>query len=244
MGQETRIAMWSGPRNISTAMMYSFDNRQDCHVTDEPLYASFLSETKTPHPVARKVIETYENDEKKVISELNGPIPGGKSIWYQKHMCHHVIDWSDLTWMDGFHNCFLIRDPREVLLSLRKITNAINLEATGLPQQIRIFEYVNAISNSNPIVIDSKSVLEDPRSVLSSLCRLLGIDFSEKMLSWDPGPRKCDGVWAKYWYESVWNSSGFESYSPPEGELDRETELVLDEAIPLYEKLKGLIHKT
>ena len=118
----------------------------------------------------------------------------------------------------------------------------INLEATGLPQQIRIIDYVISSSNSNPIVIDSKSVLEDPRSVLSSLCRSLKIDFSEKMLSWDPGPRKCDGVWAKYWYESVWNSSGFEPYSPPEGELDRETELVLSEATPLYEELKGLIN--
>ena len=244
MGQETRIAMWSGPRNISTAMMYSFDNRQDCHVTDEPLYASFLSETQTPHPVARKVIETYENDEKKVISELNGPRPEGKSIWYQKHMSHHVIDWSDLTWVDGFHNCFLIRDPREVLLSLKKITDVINLEATGLPQQIRIIEYVISNSNPNPIVIDSKSVLDDPRSVLSSLCRSLGIDFSEKMLSWHPGPRKCDGVWAEYWYKSVWNSSGFESHTPPDGELDEETELILDQAIPLYEALKGLIHKT
>ena len=123
----TRIAMWSGPRNISTALMYSFENRFDCHATDEPLYASFLLNSRTPHPGAEEVIEKNETDLGKVITTLTGPIPDEKQIWYQKHMCHHIPEDSDISWIDDFKNCFLIRNPRDVLLSLSKITDSIDL---------------------------------------------------------------------------------------------------------------------
>jgi len=235
-----KIAMWSGPRNISTAMMYSFDNRLDCHASDEPLYANFLISTGMQHPGAEVVIRKQESDLERVISQLTGPIPRGKKIWYQKHMCHHVMDDSDISWVDGLTNCFLIRDPREVLLSLSKITDSIDLRSTGLPQQIRIVEHVTVRSGFNPPILDSKEILENPRSMLGELCDLVGINFDEKMLSWDPGPRDCDGAWAKFWYGSVWDSSGFSAPSPREGELSPYLLGVLDEAIPLYQKLREI----
>ena len=232
--------MWSGPRNISTAMMYAFDNRLDCHATDEPLYANFLMSTGTQHPGAKEIMEKHEADLDRLISQLTGPIPEGKSIWYQKHMCHHVMDDSDISWIDGLTNCFLIRDPREVLLSLSKITDSIDLRSTGLPQQIRIVEHVTKQSGFIPPILDSKEILENPRALLRELCDLVGINFDQKMLSWEPGPRACDGVWAEYWYGSVWASSGFSPPSPREGELNSYLSGVLDEAMPLFQKLHGI----
>ena len=232
--------MWSGPRNISTAMMYAFDNRVDCHVTDEPLYANFLMSTGTRHPGAKTVMEKHETDLEQVISQLIGPIPGGKPIWYQKHMCHHVPGDSDLSWIDGFSNCFLIRDPREVLSSLSKITSAIDLWSIGLPQQYRIVEHVIETKGRIPPVIDSKDVLINPEGVLSSLCRELGIQFSEEMTSWDPGPRDCDGNWAEYWYQSVWESSGFSPYSTKELDLPISLESIVEDAQEIYQSLWDL----
>ena len=232
--------MWSGPRNISTAMMYAFDNRLDCHATDEPLYANFLMSTGTQHPGAKEIMEKHEADLDRLISQLTGPIPEGKSIWYQKHMCHHVMDDSDISWIDGLTNCFLIRDPREVLLSLSKITDSIDLRSTGLPQQIRIVEHVTKQSGFSPPILDSKEILENPRALLRELCDLVGINFDQKMLSWEPGPRACDGVWAEYWYGSVWASSGFSPPSPRGGELNSYLSGVLDEAMPLLQKLHGM----
>ena len=171
---------------------------------------------------------------------LNGPVPGEKGIWYQKHMCHHVPGDSDLSWIDGFSNCFLIRDPREVLSSLSKITSAIDLWSIGLPQQYRIVEHVIETKGRIPPVIDSKDVLINPEGVLSSLCRELGIQFSEEMTSWDPGPRDCDGNWAEYWYQSVWESSGFSPYSTKELDLPSSLESVVEDAQEIYQSLWDL----
>lgn len=237
MSETTRIAMWSGPRNISTAMMYSFDSRLDCHATDEPLYASFLLSTGTPHPDANEVIEHHEADFDLIVSQLTGPVPDGMPIWYQKHMCHHIPKESDLSWIDGFRNCFLIRDPREVLLSLSKITDVVDLWVTGLPQQMRILEHVSAISNKTPPIVDSRDVLEDPKGLLSRLCESVGIPFTEEMMSWEPGPKECDGIWAKHWYRSVWGTSGFSPYRSREGELGGGLDTVLDDAMQIYNEL-------
>ena len=240
MTEPIRVAMWSGPRNISTAMMYSFDNRTDCHATDEPLYASYLLRSGTPHPGAEEVLREYDTDFSSVTSMLNGPVPGEKGIWYQKHMCHHVPGDSDLSWIDGFSNCFLIRDPREVLSSLSMITRAIDRWSIGLPQQYRIVEHVIETKGRIPPVIDSKDVLINPEGVLSSLCRELGIQFSEEMTSWDPGPRDCDGNWAEYWYQSVWESSGFSPYSTKELDLPSSLESVVEDAQEIYQSLWDL----
>ena len=240
----TRIAMWSGPRNISTALMYSFENRSDCYATDEPLYASFLLKSGTPHPGAEEVIENNEAQVGKIITTLTGPIPDEKQIWYQKHMCHHLPPDSDISWIDNFKNCFLIRNPREVLLSLSKITDSIDLLSTGLPQQLTIFRHVIKSSGKIPPVIDSADVLEDPESILSLLCESISIPFSQRMLSWDPGPRSCDGIWGKYWYDSVWKSSGFSSSSSKEGELSEHLHSVLEESTMIYQELRGMRIRT
>ena len=237
MVEATKIAMWSGPRNLSTALMYSFDNRDDCYATDEPLYANYLLTTGTQHPGSEEIIQSQETDLESITAELNGPVPEGKKVWYQKHMCHHVPRQSDLSWTEGLVNCFLIRDPREVLLSLSKITKEVDLWSTGLPQQIRILDYVSGRSPTEPIVLDSADVLRDPRSALTSLCESIGIQFYEEMLSWEPGPRKCDGVWGKYWYSSVWESSGFLPVTKRRGQLNGPISRVLEEAAPLFEDL-------
>ena len=239
MAEGTRVAMWSGPRNISTAMMYSFDNRPDCFATDEPLYANFLLSTKTAHPDADEVIDHYETDLESIISHLTGPIPDGMPVWYQKHMCHHVRGDADLDWLDGLTNCFLIRDPREVLLSLSNITDVVNLWVMGLPQQMRILSHLVETTGKDPLILDARDVLENPEGMLSALCDRLGIEYTDEMASWDPGPRECDGIWARHWYDSVWNSTGFSPYSPREGILRPEHESVLEEAIPLYDELWG-----
>ncbi len=237
MSEGVSIAMWSGPRTISTAMMYSFDNRQDCYATDEPLYANFLHSTRTPHPGAQEVMENQETDTGAVIAHLTGPIPHGMPIWYQKHMCHHVMDDADISWIDGLANCFLIRNPREVLLSLSKVTDSIDLRSTGLPQQIKIVDHVTRVSGRTPPILDSAEILGDPRALLTKLCDSVGVPFSEQMLSWEPGPRKCDGIWARFWYDSVWLTSGFVPPVPREGDLGTHLSGVLDEAMPLYQEL-------
>ena len=237
MTEGIRIAMWSGPRNISTAMMYSFDNRPDCYATDEPLYANFLKNTEIEHPDAEKVIECYDTNLDSIVDRLTGPIPDGKQIWYQKHMCHHVERDSELSWIDGLSNCFLIRDPREVLLSLSKITDVVDLWVTGLPQQMRILGHVVDKTGENPPIIDARDILENPVGVLSSLCEIIGIRFREEMVSWKPGPRDCDGIWAKHWYSSVWKSSGFSLPHPREGQLKREYLNILGEAEEMYDEL-------
>jgi len=150
------------------------------------------------------------------------------------------MDDSDISWIDGLTNCFLIRDPREVLLSLSKITDSIDLRSTGLPQQIRIVEHLTNDSGFIPPILDSKEILDNPRAMLGELCDSVGINFDQKMMSWEPGPRDCDGAWAEYWYDSVWASSGFAPPSPRVGELAPHLSEVLDEAMPLYQKLREI----
>lgn len=237
MSDPIRVAMWSGPRNISTAMMYSFDNRPDCYVSDEPLYANFLLSSGTPHPGADEIIESYDTDLLSIIEKLSGPVPGNKRLWYQKHMCHHVPKDFPLSWIDGFSNCFLIRDPREVILSLSKITDEVDLWSLGLPQQIKILEHVVETRGNIPPIIDSRDVLDDPKGILSTLCHEIGLEFHDSMISWRPGPRECDGNWAKFWYKSVWGSSGFEPYIPRTGEVSPHLLSVLEDAKGMYDSL-------
>jgi len=234
--EDCKIAMWSGPRNISTAMMYSFENRDDCCAIDEPFYAHFLQKTGTNHPGAQKVIETYETDYLKITQHLSGDIPEDLPIWYQKQMCHHISPGSELEWIQNLTNCFLIRDPREVLLSLSKITHEVSLWATGLPQQIMLYEKVSEIE-SRPPILDSRDILENPRKMLEMLCQELNIPFSELMLEWEPGSRECDGIWGEYWYESVWSSTGFSPFRARTGELNPSLESILDKAMPVYREL-------
>ena len=234
-----RIAMWSGPRNISTAMMRAWENRADTVVVDEPLYAFYLLRTGLPHPGAAEIIAQDETDWRAVAARLTGALPPGATVFYQKHMAHHLLPEVERDWLWGLEHAFLLRDPREMLLSLSKVTPNPRPEDTGLPQQLELFEEVERRTGRTPPVLDAKDVLDDPRALLGRLCDALGVAFDEAMLSWPAGPRDTDGRWARHWYASVERSTGFEAWHPRTGALDPALEGVLAECVPYYEKLNA-----
>ena len=230
--------MWSGPRNISTALMRSWGSRADTFVTDEPLYAHYLRETGLPHPGAGEVIRRHEPDWRKVAGWLTGPIPEGRAIWYQKHMAHHLLPGIGREWLTGLRNCFLIREPAEMLASLLKILPEPGLEDTGLPQQVELFEWELARTGRVPIVIDGRDVLHDPEGSIRLWCRALDVNFTEAMLSWEAGPRTTDGAWAPHWYSAVERTTGFQAYQQREAELPDRFRPLLRECQELYLQLK------
>ena len=232
-----RIAMWSGPRNISTAMMRSWGNRADTFVCDEPLYAHYLLYTKTSHPGVEEVIRSQENDWRKVVEWLTHFEPPGKSIFYQKHMTHHLLPDIDRRWLDDLTNAFLIREPREVVASFVKVAGTPRLEETGLPQQLSIFNWVRTKTGTIPPVVDSRDVLENPERLLKLLCESLQVDFTSTMLSWPAGPRDTDGVWAKYWYDSVLKSTTFQPYKAKNDDVPSHLTGLLEQAEAIYHDL-------
>ena len=232
-----RVAMWSGPRNISTAMMRSWENRGDTAVWDEPFYACYLDATGIEHPVGSEVIAAGETDWRRVVERLVGEVPGGRPVFFQKHMTHHLLPEIDREWMSEVVNCFLVRDPREVLASYARMRSTVTVEDVGVPQQAEIFDYVQARNAGSPVVLDARDVLENPRGVLSALCDRVGIEFTERMLAWPPGPRESDGVWAKHWYHSVHRSSGFQPYVAKTEPLPGHLEPLARECEPHYRRL-------
>ncbi len=214
-----RIAMWSGPRNISTALMRSWGNRADTAVIDEPLYAFYLHATGKKHPVAAEVIAAGEPDWRQVTSRLTSANPEGKKIVYQKQMTHHLLPAIERNWLGRLTNCFLIRDPSEVIVSYLKKNDDPTAEDLGFPQQVEIFEWVRAHGTSAPPVIDARDVLEQPAQTLSRLCEAVGVPFDDAMLSWPPGLRATDGIWAKHWYGEVARSTSFQNYRPRTAEV-------------------------
>ena len=229
--------MWSGPRNISTALMRSWESRGDTAVWDEPLYAHYLRETGVDHPGRDEVVARHEGDWREVVARLLGPVPGAKPIFYQKHMAHHLLPDVDREWLDRVRNGFLIRDPREMLISLARVTPRPTVEDTGLPQQLEIFERVAARRGSPPPVIDARDVLMDPEPLLTRLCEALGVPFQRAMLSWKPGPRETDGVWARHWYAAVEASRGFQPYVPKTEALPQRLAGVHAECEAIYRRL-------
>lgn len=239
MSQITRICLWSGPRNISTALMYSFAQRQDTAVFDEPLYAHYLSKTaaREYHPGAEEVIATMENDGKKVVDSL---ILGSQDapVLFFKHMTHHL---NDLDW-DFMHqtvNVILTRDPYDMLPSYAKQVNQPALHDVGYALHLKLLDYLKSIGQSPP-VLDSKQTLLNPRGVLSQLCSRIGIPFDEVMLSWPAGARHEDGAWSKFWYHSVHQSTGFQTYRRKEEPFPEHLRPLLTECQPYYEKLSSL----
>jgi len=229
--------MWSGPRNISTAMMRAWDNRGDAFVCDEPLYAHYLAQTGRQHPGTAEVIAAGETDVKKVIDWLLGPVPGGKRVFYQKHMSHHLLPDMDRGWLRRVTNCFLIREPREVITSLIKHVPDATLPDTGFPQQAEIFERVIEWTGKVPSVVDARDVLNDPRGVLGRLCEAVGVAFTDRMLSWPPGLRETDGVWAKYWYKEVETTTSFRPYKPKDEPVPQRMLGVLEKCEEFYRRL-------
>jgi hypothetical protein len=207
-----RIAAWSGPRNISTAMMRAWENRPDCVVVDEPLYAHYLQVTKLDHPARDAVIAAGDPDWRRVARWLTGPVPDGRAIWYQKHMSHHLLPGMDTAWVQGLANVFLIRDPALVVASYVKSRAHVAPADIGLLQQLALFDELADALGQAPPVIDAERFLQSPDSQLHALCQALGLPFSERMLSWPAGPRPSDGVWAPHWYAAVWQSTGFEPW--------------------------------
>lgn len=240
-----RIAMWSGPRNISTAMMRSFENRPDTTVIDEPFYAASLARTGADHPMRAEVLASQSQDPAAVAAMLLGPIPKGRRIFYQKHMTHHMQPGFPLDWTSGVVNAFLIRDPVAVLASYTQKWDEVSLEAIGLPRQIELFEREADRLGHAPPVIASAAVLHNPRGALSALCAACGIPFSEAMLAWPAGKRDSDGVWAPAWYEAVERSTGFgpEKPEPSAALLRADLRAIAEKAQPLYERLAGFALK-
>ncbi len=227
------IAMWSGPRNISTAMMRSWEARGDTLVIDEPLYAHYLKQTGIDHPSAHEVIEAGETDTAKVIEDLTAPPPEPYLYVYQKHMAHHLLPGMDLVWVDGLTNALLVREPREMLTSLLEVLPNPDLDATGLPMQVELQERFHW---SLPVA-DSRTVLEQPAGTLRALCQATGAPYTDRMLSWQPGPRPTDGIWAKHWYASVERSTGFGPYKRKDAEVPSRHLPLLRACEALYERL-------
>ena len=234
MSNNIIISMWSGPRNLSTALMRSFGNRSDVtNVLDEPFYASYLVSTNKDHPMKKEVIQsqlTNIDDVKKNCQVAN------KGVTYQKHMTHHIID-KDYSWMNELINCFLIRNPKMVVHSFMKSWNDGGFEDIGFQQQYDIYKYVQENINDNPIIIDASKLRNDPKRVLSKFCEIVGLEWDEKMLSWSTGLKDYDGVWAKHWYPSVLNSTSFKPESKKQINLSDNEKTIVDRAMPIYEEL-------
>jgi hypothetical protein len=239
--EPVRIAMWSGPRNISTAMMRSFGNRPDTAVIDEPFYAAYLAATGIDHPLRAATLASQPADWRDVVPHLLGPVPGGRAIFYQKHMTHHMLAGFGRAWMAQCRNAFLIRAPADVLLSYSARRADVTLGDIGIVQQCELFDAVCEAQGSAPPVIDGADVLADPAGALNALCAALGIPFSTAMLRWDAGPRPTDGAWAPAWYQTVQRSTGF----APRGEtattalLDAALRPIAEAAQPYYERMAG-----
>ncbi|MBL6853055.1 MAG: HAD family hydrolase [Alphaproteobacteria bacterium] len=231
-----RVAMWSGPRNISTAMMRSFENRPDTTVVDEPFYAAFLAGTALNHPMREEVLKSQPTDWRQVAAMLAGPCP--TPVFYQKHMTHHMLAEFDTDWMAECTNVFLIRRPEDVIASYREKHDQVSLEAIGVPQQARLFDQEADRLGRAPTVIDSADISAGPELMLRALCEAIGIPFTERMLSWPKGRRTSDGVWAPAWYDQVEQSTGFVTkakLAPPELPVNLKT--IADAARPYYERL-------
>ena len=213
-----RVAMWSGPRNISTAMMRSWEARGDAAVVDEPFYAHYLARTGLDHPGREAVLAAHESDWRQVVAGLLGPVPGGRPIHYQKHMSHHLLPSIGRVWLEdpSFVHGFLVRDPAAMVCSLARALGRVpELSETGLPQQVALFERIARRDGRAPAVLEAEAVLRDPAAALEALCFRIGVPWTPRMLHWSPGRRATDGAWAPHWYAAVEASSGFGPPRPP-----------------------------
>ncbi len=229
--------MWSGPRNLSTAMMRSFGNRADTFVSDEPFYGAFLKTSGAGHPMREAVIAAMDCDWASVARTIAGPVPDGAPIWYQKHMWHHMVGTVGHDDFAGFTHAFLIRDPERMIASYLRKREAAAFEDFGLERQAEFFAREADRLGRAPPVVDANDVLRDPEAVLTGLCDRLFIPFDPAMLCWPPGRRASDGPWAPHWYQAVEASTGF---GPPEGDpvdLPADARRLADRCRPYYERL-------
>ena len=229
-----RIAMWSGPRSLSTATMRAWENRPDTVVVDEPLYAYYLAATGLEHPGRDEVLASQPTDWRAVVRELTtGDLPAGQTLSYQKHMTHHVLAEVDLDALVGLRHAFLIRDPRDLLASYAQVRTQPTAEDLGLAQQVALFRRFGGP------VVDADDLLRDPEGVLRALCAALGVPYDPAMLSWPAGPRDSDGVWAPHWYASVVASTGFAPYRPSRTALPPHLAELAEQCSTWYDEMAG-----
>tara|TARA_Y100001970_G_scaffold244895_1_gene311487 strand:- start:2100 stop:2894 length:795 start_codon:yes stop_codon:yes gene_type:complete len=237
----TKIAMISGPRTVSTALMYSWGNRNDTYIWDEPLYPFFLKSTGRKDPGREKILQVHkeETNLNLVLKRIKGPIPENKSIFYQKHIASHFTEDVPANFITKMSCAFLIRHPKQMLASLWKTTPSANLYSTGLPQQVTLFKLLIDTNKKIPPVIDSDDIRKMPEKILTKTCRSLGVPFQKSMLKWAHGPRPEDGAWAPWWYESVWKSTQFNPpiTKTPLPKLSKSKKLIFNKCIELYEFL-------
>ena len=234
----TRIAMWSGPRNISTAMMRAWENRPDSGVVDEPFYACYLTATGIQHPMQKEVLASQSSDWDEVIErQLQAELPAGISIQYQKHMTQHMVTDIDPAWFASVKHAFLIRHPAQVVASYGVKRGSVTAEDIGFAQQQKLYDQARQLSDQELPIIDANDVLTDPAACLQKLCERLKVPFHHNMLSWPPGPRDSDGVWAAHWYNSVEQSTGFGAYHEKEVELNEQEQGVVAQCMPFYEQM-------
>ncbi len=231
------VSCWSGPRNISTAVMRSWSSRKDTFVTDEPFYAYYLKETKLRHPFYKEIIDKYSSNYDEVVNYLINKIPRGKKIWYQKHMAHHIFDFNNIEWINNCENCILLRNPKEVISSYSQKNKLNSVEELGYPQQYEIIKYLKKI-NKSYIVIDSSELLKNPQEVLSNWCEKINIKFDKSMLRWQKGNYVSDGIWWKSWYDNVINTTGFQKYEKKDINIENKYDSIYNESMKYYSFMK------
>ena len=238
MKEPIKIAMWSGPRNISTTLMRSFSSRNDTSVIDEPFYAYFLKQTQIKHPEYKEIIKLYEYKYERIVSHLTGDNPDDSLIWYQKQMAQHKLPGDNIDWIKDVTNCFLIRDPMKVINSYSKIYDNITVELLGFPQINEIFQYAKNLNQAIPIVINTDSILKNPEKALQALCNKLNISYQSKMLRWDSGIHKNDGIWGKYWYKNVEKTSSFSKPSESNENFPDKFSSLLEKCNEYYKQIE------
>ncbi len=236
-----KIACWSGPRNISTALMRSWSSREDTFVSDEPFYAYYLKEQQLQHPMHKEIISYYPTRFNDIVRNLSGAIPKQKKYWYQKHMAHHLLGIEDFSWLKDFKNCFLIRHPRDVISSYIKKNTLTSINELGYPQQLKIIEFLQK-NNLEFYIINSDNILDNPKQKLLDWCNHLNIEFDNKMLSWNKGPHKNDGIWGKHWYDRIYQTQSFskKKKSLKNSELSN-FKNIYEESMRYYKKIYSFI---
>jgi len=227
------LFVWSGPRNISTALMRSFENRKDTKVYDEPFYAYYLKRTNLNHPLKDEIINHYHTNEDEVIKLITKDDNNYK-IFYQKHMTHHILDETRLDWIDRGINCFLIRDPAKVIVSYLKKNTLQSIQDVGFKKLYEIFKILNS---KDPIIINSDYLLAHPEKYLKILCQKLNLDFDQNMLNWPKGYRDTDGIWSKIWYQDVISSTTFNTKNTKEYIVPKAYENIYKECLDIYEEI-------
>lgn len=240
MRDPIRIAGWSGPRNLSTAMMRSFSSRADTAVWDEPFYGAYLKATGSNHPLKDATMAAWGTDFATISGQCIGPIPDNRPVFYQKHMTHHMLHPLETDWLNQLTHMFMIRHPARVIASYHAKLENPALADLGFVRQTEIFEQVINETGQKPAILDTDDLLSAPQPMLEKLCQTIGLAFDPAMLEWPAGRHPADGPWSDHWYGSVWRSTGFAPPKPLDPHILRDHAALIDQAMPYYEKMAAL----